>query len=814
MPISASYNENNNVHKDNTLIYRFVPNADSIKFTYTDADNNVNEFSFNSEKSASLDIKEGRQNISAEFNIAYSSDEYHYIEELKRNEPYNIFDVICNYTADESNFINKSFVNASSIYHSDINSPYTSYEFKYNVTDPGRYVFTYISKNGNVLHKSVTNDTLLREFKFYEYGVLDDITLVSYEGATDCQLLSSSLINSYFTLNDSLMNITVKDNDKHTYILNVPKFDFDNWSYTFAYFDTNKQSNKCNVGFLYDKRSIYDFNGDGVVDENDFNDVLLNYTMGNYSEIPGYPDIDWVPRTCDFNGDGVIDVTDATDFITFYFNGIRNITPIINEDSVNNLSLTFANKNNVYRLLTPNYYIQIHKIRVNTDIEINYGDNESVTYSTWQYLNPASDITIMGDDVPTKLFDLSNNIYGSANEFEVKIHTSLGVYPKAYADANQDIKKNFSLGLLTQSLWVEDPEVQPEDQKLYQGFSDVSIVTTEGIEPSISTSFKITRSEWVINDDADKERLTDYYIKLNRKPVGQYSSEYWEAMGFKDAIAKYQIRFENKEIALDDITIPNNIILFTNVSNNDSSHSISYKYLLVDKNVQSIDNVENVIINVIDGTNDGDLIITREIIDERAYLVFTPKYNVNINNEITFEVKAEHHEDNKKKFNVKLISLSMEPSVTELHYIKDISNIDKILYEELLLSENSTGEVGYKDNTWFNTFCEVAVSGDNLLSGYKFDNTGVILTINSDDDNVTNVPDGIKLKFNLNNMIYYNNKRVLMPTSMSNVNYTLTNEYDSNDNRIIFTHDISMTELSIDNNEKLFTNGKRNVIKS
>ena len=104
---------------------------------------------------------------------------------------------------------------------------------------------------------------------------------------------------------------------------------------------------------------------------------------------------------------------------------------------------------------------------------------------------------------------------------------------------------------------------------------------------------------------------------------------------------------------------------------------------------------------------------------------------------------------------------------------------------------------------------------DNLLSGYKFDNTGVILTINSDDDNVTNVPDGIKLKFNLNNMIYYNNKRVLMPTSMSDVNYTLTNEYASNDNRIIFTHIISsMTELLVDNNEKLFTNGKRNVIKS
>ena len=767
MPISASYNENNNVHKDNTLIYRFVPNADSIKFTYTDADNNANEFSFNSEKSASLDIKEGRQNISAEFNIAYSSNEYHYIEELKRSRSYNIFDVICNYTADESNFINKSFVSASSIYHSDINSPYTSYEFKYNATDPGRYVFTYISKNGNVLHKSVTNDTLLREFKFYEYGVLDDITLISYEGATDCTLLNSSLINSYFTLNDSLMPITVEDNDKHTYTINVPKFDFGNWTYTFAYLDTNKQSNKCNVGLLYDKRSIYDFDGDGVVD-----------------------------------------VSDTTDFVSLQFNDIRNITPIINDD--NNLSLTFANKNNVYRLISSNYYIQIHKIRVNTEVNINYGDNESVTYSTWQYLNPVSDITIMGDDTPIKLFDLSNNIYGSANEFEVTIRTTLGVYPKAYADANPDIKKNFSLDLLTQSLWVDNPE----DQKLYPGFSDVSTVITEGIDPSISTSFKITRSEWVINDDSDKKRLTDYYIKLNRKPVGQYTSDYWEAMGFKDAIAKYQIRFENSEIPLDKITIPDNIILFTNVSNNDSSHSITYKYLLIDKNVSSIDIVENIIINVKNGTNDGDLTITREIIDGNAYLVFTPKHNVDINKEITFEATSEKHEDNMKEFKVKLISLNMTPAVTELHYIKDISNSDKILYEELLLSENSIGEVRYHDNTWFNTFCEELISGDNLLSGYKFDNTGVILYINSSEDNVTNVPDGIKLKFNLNNMIYYNNKRVLLPTSISNVNYTLTNEYASNDNRIIFTHNISMTELSVDNNEKLFTNGKRNVIKS
>ena len=663
-------------------------------------------------------------------------------------------------------------------------------------------MFTYISKNGNVLHKSVTNDTLLREFKFYEYGVLDDITLVSYEGATDCQLLSSSLINSYFTLNDSLMNITVDDNDKHTYTINVPKFDFDNWKYTFAYLDTNKQSNKCNVGFLYDKRSIYDFDGEGAVNSSYLYDAILNYIIGEHYKIPGYPNVDWVPRTCDFNGDGIVDVTDATDFITFYSNGIRNITPIINEDSVNNLSLTFANKNNVYRLLTPNYYIQIHKICVNTKVEIKYGDNESVTYSTFQYLNPASDITIMGDDVPTKLFDLSNNIYGSANEFEVTISTTLGVYPKAYADANQDIKKNFSLDLLTQSLWVEDPKTKT----LYPGFSDVSTVTTEGIEPSISTSFKITRSEWVINDDADKERLTDYYIKLNRKPVGQYSSEYWEAMGFKDAIAKYRIRFENKEIALDKITIPNNIILFTNVSNNDSSHSITYKYLLVDKNVISIDNVENIII---DGTNDDDLTITREIIGDHAYLVFTPKYNTSINNEITFEATAEHHEDNKKKFNVKLISLSMEPSVTKLHYIKDISNSDKILYEELLLSKNSTHTVVYDDNIWFNKFCGEMIIGDNLLNDYKFDDSGVIFTINSGDNSATNVPDGIKLKFNLTNMIYYKSERVLLPTSMSNVNYTLTNEYASNDNRIIFTHDISMTELSVDNNEKLFTNGKR-----
>ena len=146
----------------------------------------------------------------------------------------------------------------------------------------------------------------------------------------------------------------------------------------------------------------------------------------------------------------------------------------------------------------------------------------------------------------------------------------------------------------------------------------------------------------------------------------------------------------------------------------------------------------------------------------------------------------------------------MDPAVTELHYIKDIlsksseSNNDKILYEELLLSANSNGNVGYHDNTWFNKFCGELISGNNLLSGYMFDDTGVILNINSNDNNVTNTPDGIKLTFNLNNMIYYKNERVLLPTSISNVKYTLTNEYASNDNRIIFTNDISMTELSVE----------------
>ena len=168
-----------------------------------------------------------------------------------------------------------------------------------------------------------------------------------------------------------------------------------------------------------------------------------------------------------------------------------------------------------------------------------------------------------------------------------------------------------------------------------------------------------------------------------------------------------------------------------------------------------------------------------------------------------------------KEFKVKLISINMTPAVTELNYIKDISNSDKILYEELLLSKNSKHTVVYDDNTWFNKFCGEMIIGDNLLSDYKFDDTGVIFTINSGDNSVTNVPNGIKLKFNLTNMIYYKDKMVLMPTSMSNVNYTLTNEYDSNDNRIIFTHNIeTMTELSVNNNEKLFTNGKRNVIKS
>lgn len=807
MPISASYNvthdENNNEHSDvhnaNTLIYRFVPNADSIKFTYTDTDNNVNEFSFDSENSASLEFNEGRHNISAEFNIAYSSETHHYIEELKRNTSNNtnVFDVICNYTADESNFINKSFVSASSIYHSDINSPYTSYEFKYNVTDPGRYVFTYRSQNGNVHHESVTNTTLLREFKYYEHEILDDITLVTYEGATDCPFLSSSIINSYVTLNDSLMYIDVKDNNNTNHRLNVPNFNFDNWSYTFAYLDTNKQNNKCNVGLVYDKRCIYDFNGDGVVNAADLNDVILNYMMGNYSAIPGYPNIDWVTRTCDFNGDNIVDISDVAAFITFQLNGIRNITPIINSDGANNLSLTFGNKNNIYRTVSSNYYIQIHKIRINTDVKIEYGNNESVVYSFGQYLNPASESTIILDDI-------SDARYGSANEFNVTITTKLALYPHDY-DANNDIKKNFSLELLTTSLWKDNSETPTT----YPGFSEASTEIVEGNNPTIETTFNITKSDWFNNNNTDKEHSTDYNIKLNRKPAGQYTKEYWEAMGFKDAIAKYKITFKNSKKQLDTIKIPDTIILFTNVCNNDDEHSITYKYLLAE-NVSSIDAVEKININVINGTYDGDLNITHEIINNNAYLVFTPSYNTNINKTITLEAQAENKPNNKKQFDVKLVSLNMTATVEELHYIKDISsNSNKILYEELLLSANVLSDVEYNDNTWFKTFCGEPVSGNNLLSGYIFNNDGVILYINSDDNTVTNVPDGIKLEFkNLTNITYYKNKRVLLPTSTSNVEYTLTNECDPDVD--IFTHDILMTKISVDDDKKLFTNGQRN----
>lgn len=808
MPISATYNGDNNVHNTNTLIYRFVPNASSIKFTYTDTDNNVNEFSFDSKNSATLDFNEGRQNISAEFNIAYSSETHHYIEELKRNTSNNtnVFDVICNYTADESNFINKSFVSASSIYHSDINSPYTSYEFKYNVTDPGRYVFTYRSQNGNVHHESVTNTTLLREFKYYDHEVLDDITLVSYEGATDCPFLNSSLINSYVTLDDSLKSYIIEynytdDNTEHTlnFTINVPNFNFDNWSYTFAYLDTNKQNNKCNVGFVYDKQPVYDFNGDGVVDANDLNDVILNYMGGKFEEIPGYPNYGWVSQTCDFDGNNKIDITDVSVFIRFLLNGIRYITPIINNEGIiNNLSLTFGNKNNIYRTISSNYCLQIHKIHVNTYVVVKYGNTEHSLYSAGQYLNPESEPTEILDDI-------SDARYGGANEFTVTITTTLSLSPDNY-DADNDIKKNFSLELLDKdNLWKDDDN----PNNLYPGFDNVRTEIVEGNNPKITTTFNITKSAWFNNNNTEKEHSTDYEIKLNRKHVGEYTHEYWEAMGFKDAIAKYKITFKNSKKQLDTIKIPDTIILFTNVCNNDNGHSIIYKYLLAE-NVPNIDAVEKINTTIINGTNDNDLTITHEIINNNAYLVFTPSYNININKTITIEAQAENNSDNKKQFDVKLVSLNMTATVEELHYIKDISSSNnKILYEELLLSANLIGDVVYNDiyydGTWFEKFCREPISGNILLSSYEFNDTGVILKIKSNANSVTNVPNGIKLKFNLTNMIYYENDRVLLPTSTSNVEYTLTNEY--NPNADIFKHEITMTELLVEDNPILFTNG-------
>lgn len=794
MPVTITYNSSS-ILKDSTNIYRFVPS--DIDFTYID-DNEILHIFTNPEDN---DLSERSNNINCYMNIAYKDNLSHYHHRLNRlnsneqNSSYNLFDIKCKYVINDISENEVPLTSSEIIYNeNNINqsNSYTSYHFTYNVIEPGKYIFSYISKNGIVKHEAEIGTYIYKE----EINNDDEIRILTYEGSADCALCNNSTISlsDYELCDDSYEKIQISYNNV-SYYIDIPKFYFkannNEWTSTYSYIDIyNKNTAQANIGFTY--------LGTNPLTVHEIMDIMTGHQSTD--DILLY----------DIDENGIIDVGD----INAAINSVLASKQISPDTDKNYLYLKYKNKNNNYKYYNNRKHkINVNKILCNTHFTVSYINNNNETF----ILNGTDDLNNFGKNSKNNNiinFDLDiSKLNLNKNEFNITISSYLGIRSLGANELKQyfiDALNNFDISYI--SCDYDDKIIEKPISNSY-----------------ISTTLIFDRN----NLNTDEIYSYNYLIKLNRKGNDNYSSDYWDAMGFKDAIINYKINISKTIENINEITLPDEIILFTNVNNNNAEHSKSYKYKTSDIQITNLQDIEKITITLngdtnltLDTSNDNYTIkngeetiltINHIVKNNKQYLEFTP---LNDADDIMIKLKAKIKDTNiEKSFTVRLIKLSMEMSVNELHYIKDINNPDKILYEELLLSaqhaqdsEFDTYQNTRKDNTWIKKFCNELVDESNLLEGYEFDDNcnNVTFKIISDGESVdTNVPDGIKLLFVKNNIEYYKDERVLLPTSDKTVYYVLINENNEDEFKYKQNFVITMTESSINNTAKLFTNGKK-----
>ncbi len=848
MPVTITYNSSSELN-DSTNIYRFVPS--DIVFTYKYAEDD-NEKLFNDDITEQIELYgKDKLVVNSNFKISYISKDNHYYEELIPTDNSNIINTYYTYyKKNDPNENNGEYTPTVSKlnYYNDLtntNLSYSSYSFSYTIIEPGKYVFAYRSKNNDV-----TNNDALKILECYNNVIIESYEILTYEGASNQYLIDPSEYNNYVLTNTTSCTITYNDSN---YNINIPDFNFVDWTYTHTYIDVKENSVRCNFGFVYDKNSMYDFNNNNIIEPEDLN-FILNAMGGNWIDFPGYITIndetenkDEIEKNnteviniwkdiLDLNKDNDIDISDVNGFINELLNGKRNLTPIIhssdNGTDISMLKLSFDDSENIYKkLLISSHKIFIHKIRLNIGISIIYNNQDKLydktSFFVFNKMNDGDFIEIGATSQSSKnnkYFNLSDDIYNSIDLDNLSVNINIKI------SENDNFNSN---------VFNIDVNRYPDTEF----FTDVT--NNNNNDNGINLTYKFNKTNW---ENCTEKKSIIHKIKLNRIGDNKYSSDYWEAMGFKDAITNVKIIFERTKHNINEITLPDKIILFTNVSNN-GDHSKSYKYKTSETEITNLQDIEKITIDkepnnsnfdieVIDNYNYNikqgttTLLTIKHIYDEtdkKQYLEFTPLItSLEDANDITIKLIAKiiaKTDTVEKSFTVKLIELSMEMTVDKLHYIKDINDPNKILYEELLLSAQRAQDTEFetyqntrKDNTWIKKFCNELVDESNLLEGYEFDNNcdNVIFKIISNGTSVdTNVPNGIKLSFIKNNIEYYKDERVLLPTSNTeDVYYILKNEYNVGEFKYSKKFKITMTESSIDNKANLFTNGKKEYINS
>ena len=805
-PVSQTYL--GSVTKGNK-IFKFVPSNISVLDTNTNSE-------------VAEEIYE-HTSVNGSFNLAWSSATSHYSRPLNRRNSYNIVDVNCHYTQYVSlidDDVPVTDINSTNLIF-DESTTRNAYTFSKNIDVPGRYIFTCHTKNGNVEHNQILKKIIYQQT---QYSGIKQIT--TYEGACGIELLSHNIISSY-TINTSSVTKNILNNSYYT-----PNYNFNNWTNNYAYLNTITDKCTTNVGLVYPKGSEiedlisqfmndygFDRNNDGYIDNSELGAISNLITSAN---IPPY-----IMRF-DLNNDGMVDVSDISSIIDIV-NGARLISPFTNSnDEEEFITLYFDDKQNNYKQIYHKYNISVKKFKIETGITLRgtiSGSQRSIYYRcpTDCYFPYDGKIPINNEEVDIKDF---------SGDITVTIETSLFLWPETLA--SQEPCKNFKLSATTGS-WNDG------HGNIVSNIISNYSSTYNNNNYVLTTTFKINKNNWNNQTQIVNEIVNDYTVKLTRKSVSgtKFTESYWDDyLGFADALVTYDIHIRNSQQSIEDGNI-GNILLFTNVCSNDGSYTKTYKH----KYIQNVvgNSVEK--FKIYKGSNllsDGSSIlyldesgnkvesptnnnwvvsIDHQVNNGAAYVIFTTNPAIktsNINKTIT---GLKFTSNTAGEYNVKIWLLSANLTINNqpLYYLEDVNNSNNKLYSEYLLS-NSIGNNITDNSTFITSFC--GSTGYAILSNYNITNNGILLQIrqyistgsgNTDELWHNNVSYGILLNVDTaNNMWYVYDKQVLIPKVSGNILLNLTNQYDSNTPIVIGSRTLTVSQVQVDNNIKLFTNGFKN----
>ena len=451
--------------------------------------------------------------------------------------------------------------------------------------------------------------------------------------------------------------------------------------------------------------------------------------------------------------------------------------PIISESpnglfSMYPVTFECRNSNNDYIRIIGNYNVRIHKFFIKTEIRINNGS----PFMIGDHMTPQDSITLNNDNLDISKYD--------SNEVNIQIISSIHLKRSGNADDyDQSPCNNFELSAeLITANWNKP------------GFSNINI-GTENNKSIIS--FTVNRNDWYSQNNTETSYDLEYTIHLKRK------SEYEDLNVYEfKPVNNYTITISNTQQQVDNYNIPN-MLLLTNVVDVNGNNAFEYTFIN-DTLGAGLDNIEQLVIG---GDNYNALLtISQRVENNKAIISFVPTLNNNIDTVLNLTVKPQNSQTTKQfKVWLKNASIEFNSSISPRHYIEDINDNTKKLYQEILLSSSMSGDCS-NDSTFINTFC----GNYNLLSKYTFNN-GLILfvknTVERDDTMFTanNVSNGIKFTFNNTNLMYDETNRTLIPLSTTGVKIIMEH------NNVEFVNkSITMEKMDVNQDIKLFTNGENN----